>query len=72
MLQKKPLEDTVNNVYYGFGLFIQYAVFAAHEALKNANLDGRFGESGNAQKINPTRVGTLISAGMGGLPEIQY
>lgn len=55
-----------------FGLFIQYAVFAAHEALKNANLDGRFGESGNAEKINPTRVGTLISAGMGGLPEIQY
>lgn len=54
------------------GLFIQFALVAATEALKNAGLSGRFGESGDAKTINPTRVGCHIASGMGGIPELEY
>lgn len=53
------------------GLFIQYGVAASQLALKDAGLSGRFGEAGDASSIDPTRVGVNVSAGMGGLPEIQ-
>lgn len=53
------------------GLFIQYGIHGAFEALKDAGLDGKFGEQGNAAKVDPRRVGVSIAAGMGGLPEIQ-
>jgi len=53
------------------GLFMQYGVAASMLALKDAGLSGRFGEQGDAAKFDPTRVGVNVSAGMGGLPEIQ-
>ncbi|MBI2606918.1 MAG: beta-ketoacyl-ACP synthase II [Deltaproteobacteria bacterium] len=53
------------------GLFIQYAMVASYEALADAGLKGRFGETEAAKEVAPERVGVSISAGMGGLPEIQ-
>src|SRR5262245_32538177 len=47
------------------GLFIQYGIAAGIEALKDAGLAGRFGET---VSISPDRVGVSIAAGMGGLP----
>jgi len=54
------------------GTFIHYAIAATKEALLKANLNGRFGVEGEAALIHPSRVGINISAGLGGLPEIQY
>ncbi len=51
------------------GLFIHYGIAAAKQALKQAGLEGRFGET---ISISPDRVGVNISAGMGGLPEIEH
>lgn len=53
------------------GLFIQYGLIAAMEALSDAGLSGRFGE-GDLASIDPNSVGVSIAAGMGGLPEIEY
>ena len=53
------------------GLFIQYGVAASQLALQDSGLSGRFGEAGDAKGIDPYRVGVNVSAGMGGLPEIQ-
>ena len=53
------------------GLFIQYGVVAAIEALKDSKLisqDNSFSLPENLQK----NTGISISAGMGGLPEIQF
>jgi 3-oxoacyl-[acyl-carrier-protein] synthase II len=54
------------------GLFIQYGVAASLDAMKDAGLQGRIGEDPLVKDLNPLRVGVSISAGMGGLPEIQY
>ncbi len=54
------------------GLFIQYAIAATKEALTSAKLAGKFGEEGDAKAVAPHRVGVNVSAGMGGLPEIEY
>jgi 3-oxoacyl-[acyl-carrier-protein] synthase II len=58
------------------GLFIQYGVAASIEALRDAGLEGRFGDStqsgAGASPYLAERVGVSIAAGMGGLPEIQY
>ena len=53
------------------GQFIQYGVSAAMEALEDAGLGGRCGEEGAARAIDPRRIGVNVSAGMGGLPEIE-
>lgn len=53
------------------GLFIQYGIAASQMALKDAGLSGRFGEEGDARSVDAYRVGVNVSAGMGGLPEIQ-
>lgn len=52
------------------GLFIQYGVAAATEALRDAGFSSAFGDG--TPGVNPERVGVSIAAGMGGLPEIQY
>lgn len=52
------------------GLFIQYGVAAATEALRDAGFTSAFGDG--TPGVNPERVGVSVAAGMGGLPEIQY
>ena len=44
-------------------LFIQYSIAAADQALEDANLKSPFAD--------PERVGTIIGAGLGGLPAIE-
>lgn len=57
------------------GLFTQYGVVAGIEALTDAGFKGLFGPDGTdpaTKAVDPDRVGIHLSAGMGGLPEIQY
>lgn len=52
------------------GLFIQYGLIAAYEALEDAKLPLNF-ESESSPYL-PSSVGVNISAGLGGLPEVQH
>lgn len=54
------------------GLFIQYGVAASLEACRDAGFTTPFGGDANASVVDPERAGVSISAGVGGLPEIQY
>ena len=47
-------------------LFCQYAIAAADEAMKQAGFDGDVAEDG----VDPTRIGAVVSSGIGGLGTI--
>ena len=53
------------------GLFIQYGIAASLEACRDAGFTTPFGGDAGSRVVDPERAGVSISAGVGGLPEIQ-